>query len=586
MKSNLDALEAMIAEQNAKESEAKAKAEKPKSGFKAKWSERGKSQTNGEGGTQGREQILEMCSKVDLLSLAQADTGEPGRRSGNRVDFHSCPLCGHKDCFTVYTDTNTCACFSESNENADDHKQAAGGNVLDYLRYARHDGDNVAAMTELHELSGIPYEPKDKSTDLDEDEIFNGWNDDGQDAKSDGTDNADQDAPKLLLPPWKAIRATDPPPLAPPLIPGILRRGCIAALAGKAKVGKSIAAIELCVSVAVGGEWFGRSIKGGGKCLFIDPEIKPDELDKRFSAVCWAMGANSKVVDSKVIKWSLRGAMTPQGKPATIATVAHDIEARCTIGDFDLIVVDSASALLEGNENESIEVRKYFSRVLYISKVTGAAVLLILHYGKTLAGDRSAADRARGSSVWTDAPDAVLTITEILPPSGEPSDYLDPNEYACLFESGGLRSFGRMEPTRLIFKYPNPKTDPDPVTPHRVDDDCITEGWKPTSSQGNAGKESGKVRKARAEAKQLKNETLIASYFIRNGIGAEGVGITKLAREVFGVSRTEGVKAIIEKSAIFGTLNPSPNRCNVVAVEPPPEEPEENEQPPTLDLEG
>lgn len=561
MKSNLDALEAMIAEQQAKESEAKAKAEESKSGFQAKWSKRGESQASGN--TQGREQILEMCSKVDLLSLAQADTGETGRRSGNRVDFHSCPLCGHKDCFTVYTDTNTCACFSESNENADDHKQAAGGNVLDYLRYARHDGDNIAAMTELHELSGIPYEPKNKSADLDEDEIFNGWNDDGQGAKADGTDNADQDAPKLKLPEWTAIQSTDPPSRNPVLIDGVVRKGHVMLLAGKGKIGKSWSAIELCVSVATGREsWFGLPLKSSGACLYIDPELDPKSLDNRFQTVCKAMNAETEKADSLIAKWPLRGI-----PGASMDAIISDLQTRNAFDQFALVVIDSCSCFVEGDENKSVDVRKFAAKVLQVTRITGATVLLVHHFGKAKDGDRSAADRARGSSVWLDFPDAVLTLTEILPPSGQPSDYLEDNEYACILESGGIREFPRMEPIRLIFGYPV----------HRVDDDGITESWKPNSSKGEGGKLTAELNKAKKATDAAKMCAEIMARFYSEGIGEEGMLAPDLAKLMNRDTRT--LKEAVKGCPYLEVIQETQRKHYIRPTHPPRASPKDEELP-------
>ncbi|VEG99663.1 Uncharacterised protein [Slackia heliotrinireducens] len=331
----------------------------------------------------------------------------------------------------------------------------------------------------------------------------------------------------LLLPPWDAVRASDPPPLNPPLIPGIVRRGYTIEVGGKAKVGKSMFAIGLAVRVVCGGDFCGREIQGGGRCLYVDPEIHPAELHKRFSVVCDAMGADKAKVDAGVVKWTLRGATTPEGKPATISDVAHDIETRCKPGDFDLVVLDSCAALLEGDENASITIRSFYNVVLRIVEATGATVLFVVHFGKAKDGDRDPADRARGSSAWTDCPDAILTLVETFPKDGDPSDYLEDGETACLLESGGLRSFGRMEPVPLIFKYPC----------HRVDTEGITDGWRPRSSSDearrNGGKATGEIKTAQKAAKNARIVAALLAHFYAEQVGEEGL-IMKEAAEVAG----------------------------------------------------
>lgn len=271
----------------------------------------------------------------------------------------------------------------------------------------------------------------------------------------------------------------------------------------------------------------------------------------------------------------MRGVLTARGDAPTIADLAHDVAARCSCGDFALVVVDSVSCFIDGDENAAGDVRRFFAYVLRIAEKTGAAVLVVHHMGKGAKGDWDSIERSRGSSVWGDAPDAPLSLIEIFPPSGEVGDYLQDGERAFVLEDSGLREFPGIEPRHVIFDHPT----------HRVDDEGITDNWKAKSSQGDAGRASGEVRKAKAEANKLRDVTLIASYFIRNGIGKDGVGVSEIAREVFGVSGSSGsdkVKRIVEDSGVFGLFKPTKNRCNVVAIEPPPEQPEE---PPQLDLE-
>lgn len=505
------------------------------------------------------DELMQMCAEVDLLELARRDTGEQGDERGDYIAFHACPLCGHNDCFRVYPATNTCACFGGSNENAKPGKIAAGGSPLDYLQQ-RHGGNITEAVRELRELTGHPFEPKGKGT-AQGDQDGNG-NKDGnaQDVKS-----------KLLLPPPVAIRASDPPKRNPVLIPGILRRGHVAVLAGKGKVGKSFSAIELSVAVVTQGKWFGLQIDGGGHALYIDPEIDPKTLDNRFSSVCYEMGADKAAIDAGVVKWPLRGVLKRNGEAPTIADLAHDIGLLYKPGDFALVVVDSASCFVSGDENASGDVRRFFASVLRIAALTGAAVLVVHHFGKARDGDRNAADRARGSSVWLDAPDAALTITEITPPSGDPSEELGEGVYASVLESGGLREFGRLGPVHLLFKYPI----------HIRDYDGITDGWRPDSSARNGGKATGEGNKGKSAERAAKCVTALLAEFVARGT-AEGIPATEAAEVVSAAIgetvKTQTLKGYIESADALQVEQISKQRWQVAPKRKPPE------PPPTLDL--
>lgn len=93
-----------------------------------------------------REQI----SAFDLLGFCRSLTGEPGRSSGGCVHFRKCPVCGHNDCFRVYPETNTWACFGASNATGKD-----GGSVIDLLM-ALNGYTTAEAFAELRRMEGLP----------------------------------------------------------------------------------------------------------------------------------------------------------------------------------------------------------------------------------------------------------------------------------------------------------------------------------------------------------------------------------------------------------------------------------------------
>ena len=489
------------------------------------------------------DSLMEECARVDMLELARRDTGETGKAGGGYVAFKTCPLCGHKDCFRVYPQTNTCACFGGSNGDRKAGRQAAGGSVLDYLQ-ARHGGNITEAVKELHALSGTPFDPKRASRNAEQ---------------AQGDQGGQSEGVTLKLPPWGAVKAADPPKRNPTLIDGVVRRGHVALLSGKGKVGKSWDGIGLCVAVAAGlPQWNGLPLRDSGACLYIDPELDHKSLDNRFHAVCAALGVDAATVDARVSKWCLRGV-----PDASMGNIIHDLQARGEESRFALVVLDSASCFVEGDENASGDVRKFAADVLRVAAITGATVLIIHHHGKARDGDREAADRARGSSVWLDFPDAVLTLTEVFPPSGEPSDYLADGEYACLLESGGIREYPRMEPIRLVFGYPV----------HRVDAEGVTDGWKPRSSARDGGKKTGEGNKAKSAERAQKCVTALLAEFVARG-SAEGIPASEAA-EVVSAAIGETVKAqtlkgYLEGSDVLEAEQVSKQRWQVVPKRKPP----------------
>lgn len=452
----------------------------------------------------GDPEIKTLIEQAPLLDLIRADTGEDWYCYEDRIDFHTCPVCGHEDCFRYYPETNTWCCFSDSNTSGYN-----GGTCLEYLKAARgyDDREAVGLLREVtgHPRSSIEHKPRTKR----------------------------EAAPRL--PPWRNVRASSPPERNPILIPGILRKGHVAVLAGKGKIGKTQVAIQLAIAVATNSEWLGHRIENGGKVLYIDPECDAKSLDNRFSYMCEALGVDKGRIDDAIYQWPLRGIGS-----YSIEDLTEYIQEHSAHGEFALVIVDSASIFVKGDENSSGDVRRFGNEVIRLAEITGASVLCVHHFGKATDGGRLAADRARGSSVWLDFPDAQLTLTEITPSSGDPSEVLSSGEYGVLLEASGLREFPRMDPVHLIFNG----------LIYRRDDDEVTQGWTVSSSQKKGGQITGAKNAERAASKWTEAERDLLAVFMRRGIGSGGMLMSE-ASEICDMRGDHLSEKIKERSSCF-----------------------------------
>ena len=321
------------------------------------------------------DDLEEMKNEFDLYALICRDAGNQGYKSGERIGFNPCPICGHDDDFFFWPDSKRWTCFSAS--NATGHEK---GTCIDYFM-AKYGDDLPAAIERLREETGHPRTPA---------KAPEGGGEEGQE--------------EPLLPPWRSARASKPKPLKPVFIPGMLRREGVALLVGKGKTGKSFLMLELCAAAASGVPWLGMNV-GRGRSLFINPEIDESEVDDRVCKICNALSIDRAEFDQNVDIWDLRGI------PATADDLVHDIQLS---GErFGLVVVDSASAFFQGNENDAIDVRNFMTKFITIGRCTGASVFTIHHEAKVAPGTRQASDRARGSSAWRDSCDLFMTLDEI-----------------------------------------------------------------------------------------------------------------------------------------------------------------------------
>ena len=483
------------------------------------------------------DEIQSMLDSYDLLAEAQRITGESGHQSGDYVAFGSCPICGHRDCFRVYPQTHSWSCYGASNTTG-----ISGGSVLDLWQATGRASDATEAVRMLREATNHPFQPKQH----DRGEALS-WDDEGEGA-----------APKLSLPRWQGVQAANPPKRRPCLIDGVLRRGHVGLFSGRAKVGKSWLGLMLCVAVACGVPWLGFEV-ARGNVLILDPEIDPRSLDQRLHKVCAAMGVDATEADAHITRWSLRGVRKSDGSAPTLDDVAHDLRElqRCDeLPQLDLIFVDSMAALMTGDENASRDVRRNFNVLLEIAEITGAGIACSHHQGKTPSAE--AADRARGSSAFTDCPDVVLSLDEVFPPSGKPSDFLQDKERALCLTCAGIREFAPPQDVGLIWRYPL----------HRLDVQGLTSSWKPKSSQSDGGKRTANLNKIKSELRASTCVSVLLSHMLAQGIGADGMAASDAASVVSEATgetvKPQTLKAYVAASDLVDVWQKSANRWRIV----------------------
>ena len=310
-------------------------------------------------------------------------------------------------------------------------------------------------------------------------------------------------------------------------------------ISSKGKIGKTYLCIQLSLSVAFGREWLGCKCEEG-RVLFINPEVDEKTFDNRVHDVCEAMGVNPREAEERIDVWNTRKT------PVKISEIIEAVGRFAHGGLYSLIILDSVSCYLEGDENSSFEVREFTTKVNELAEKSGAAVLMVQHYGKGNQGEREAADRARGSSVFLDAPDTVLTITELFPASGEVADYLQEGESAYKIECAGMRTFGPFAPINVIRKHPIVV----------LDVDGITSGWTFSRSIGarQGGEANAKVKAAEEARDFAIYQNAIVAELMRREDGDSGI-TCKEAAELVGIASKKASQKLNSMFTKYG--NPS-----------------------------
>ena len=411
--SNLDVLRAMVAagpeatEQHGTKqltAETAASAGGEPIGWEDSVSIDGNSTSTASAATRDRDELMDMCAEVSILDLAREDTGEIGRQSGNCVSFHTCPVCGRHDCFRAYPETNSWACFSASNPNADPSKDASGGNVLDYLEHARH-MQKTEAVRWLRDRTGHPFQPARQAGHAG-----------GSASASDGAGLDTKDGANIEFMDLSSIVDEPIKPLDEVIV-GLLPRERVGQVVARGGSGKTFMAYEAALCVASGREWLGFWCRRG-RALFIDPELHISDIHRRVQSIAQAMGISSGDVAGRFDVVSLRGTTAT----ADVLDMAIRQRIAATGKPYDLIIIDSINAILTGDENSSVDVRAFIASLQRLTKDTGAACLVFHHAGK--GGGRGAGELARGSSVFLDGPDECMELMPLRVDQGSAADEL------------------------------------------------------------------------------------------------------------------------------------------------------------------
>lgn len=200
----------------------------------------------------------------------------------------------------------------------------------------------------------------------------------------------------------------DLPPLAAPLIEGVLRQGHKMLLAGPSKAGKSFALIELCISIAEGHQWMGRFDCAQGKVLYINLELDRASCLHRFRDVYTALGCPARYLENIDI-WNLRGSSVPMDK------LAPKLIRRAQKKNYIAVVLDPIYKVITGDENSADQMAKFCNQFDLVCRELGCAVIYCHHHSKGAQGGKRSMDRASGSGVFARDPDAMLDMTELTP---------------------------------------------------------------------------------------------------------------------------------------------------------------------------
>lgn len=179
------------------------------------------------------------------------------------------------------------------------------------------------------------------------------------------------------------------------IVEGLCETGRAAALFAPAKTGKSLFLLEMAACVATGQHFAGLPIPEPRPVVYIDLEMSPGDVIERLKT----LGFQPHQLD-QLIYVSL-----PALPPLDTDEGGRHLHAIATRHNTDLIVLDTASRVVEGPENDADTYRAYYQHTGQRLKRDGIAVWRLDHAGKNVGRGQ------RGSSSKNDDVDVVWKLS-------------------------------------------------------------------------------------------------------------------------------------------------------------------------------
>lgn len=204
-------------------------------------------------------------------------------------------------------------------------------------------------------------------------------------------------------------------PCTPWLTEGLLLYGDVTTIGGRGGSGKSLLAWQIVVAVATGRAlaWW-PAPERPRKVIVISGEDDVDEIERRVSAACQALGLARSELGDNFMVWNHRSIRlaSKDGKSGSVSltTLHHGLRWAVENLDVGLIVLDpliKSSSGFEESRNDHMEEVYSIVRDLIVGH--RCAALTVDHFAKAGTGGDQAS--IRGASAKVDAARVAITLT-------------------------------------------------------------------------------------------------------------------------------------------------------------------------------
>jgi|GEM_PF-1101770 len=186
-----------------------------------------------------------------------------------------------------------------------------------------------------------------------------------------------------------------------------LEREGLTILAGEQKTGKSLLALNLAISVALGREFLGFEVPLERRVLLIEQEISTASMKDRIGKML--LSTQPEQLKDRLFFPTARDSWWKLTRPADRTDLALMIRQR----DIDLVIFDPLSTFHDKKENDNADMGLICEYLAGLMRTCHVAVFVVHHFGKPSQEERYGSYKMRGASILGDRPDAIITSTRL-----------------------------------------------------------------------------------------------------------------------------------------------------------------------------
>ena len=203
-------------------------------------------------------------------------------------------------------------------------------------------------------------------------------------------------------------------PQTPWLVEGLLLYRAVTLLGGPGAAGKSVLALQIAISVALGVDfgWWHAPLRKRN-VLVLSAEDDEDEVERRVAAACQLMKVDRAdlppsllLAKQRAIRLVIKDLKTGKVTPATLW---RQVAQMISENDIGLLIIDPLVKASEGfDESSNTDQDRLFEEIIALTGGHDCAILLVDHFAKAgIGGDQNA---IRGASAKVNAARVACTL--------------------------------------------------------------------------------------------------------------------------------------------------------------------------------